>query len=149
MKKILLGLVSCLVASTAHAVPTGCFITDYSSYCYGGSFSASDCDQWNMTSYNFGSYIYSMCSYVNSAEASNSYLTNEINSCNSDFNVVVNQRDAAASARDSYLGQLNSCIASGNSTEANRQLWVAYANKRDALVKRLYRACGAKCKKVK
>jgi hypothetical protein len=149
MKKILLGFMSCMVASTAHAVPTGCFMGTYDSYCYSGYFYASDCDQWNMTSYNFGSYIYSMCSYVNSAEASNAYLTAEVSSCNNDFNVVVNQRDACASARDSYLGQLNSCLAAGNSTEANRQLWISYSKKRDVLVKKLYKACGAKCKRVK
>ena len=49
MKKVLLGLLSCMVASTAYAVPTGCFKQDYSGFCYSGSFFASDCDQWNMT----------------------------------------------------------------------------------------------------
>jgi hypothetical protein len=149
MRKVLLGLLSCMVASSAHAVPTGCFKQDYSGFCYSGYFYPSDCNQWNMTSYNFGNYISSMCSYINSAETANATLSSALSSCEDTAIIAMGQRDACTSARDSYLNQLNSCITAGTSIEADRKLWISYAKKRDALVKKLYRACGAKCKKIK
>ena len=90
-----------------------------------------------------------MCSYVNAVEFQRDGVQSTLNTCNNAFDTAISQRNACIDARDSYLGQLNSCLAAGNSTEANRQLWISYAKKRDALVKKLYRACGAKCKKVK
>jgi hypothetical protein len=135
MKKLTLTLLLTTLSTTAHAVPVGCFMTDTSSYCYPLSFSASDCDQWNMTSYYFGNYISSMCGYVNTLETVAITSASSLDKCNSDFGVVVGQRDT--------------CVALAANIEKNRQEWVTYARGRDAVIKKLQRACGSKCRRIK
>lgn len=108
-------------ALPAHAVPAGCFITDYDNYCYTGYFSASDCNQFNMNSRTFGSYISSMCTYVNNTE---------------------NLASLAIIDRDKYA---QIAVA----TEANRQGWIAFSANQANLIKRLRKKCGSKCKKIK
>ena len=148
--KIYLLVLSIFSAANAgHTVPEGCFATYDGGGCYGGYFFASDCDQYNMTSYNFGSYLYSACSYINSTESllgtcigdlSNS--NNNLNTCIGAFNVVVTQRD-------SCLADKSNCAAAAVGIEQNRQEWIAYSNARSALIKKLYKVCGKKCKKIK
>ncbi len=140
--KLILLTVLLTGASRAHAVPTGCFMTDYGTSCYTGYFLASDCNQINMTSYYFGNYIYSMCSYVNSIEGSLSTADASLRQCNSDFSVVVSQRDTLANDK-------SACISAAATIDKNRQEWIAYARGREALVKKLQRACGAKCRRIK
>lgn len=142
MKKTVITLSTMFVCATAHAVPTGCFVTDTDNYCYAGSFSYSDCDQWDMSAYYFGNYISSMCNYVNSTESLAITLSNSLDSCNRDFNTVVAQRNVC-------LSEKGLCLNLSAQVEANRQEWVGYAQKRDALIKKLYRACGTKCKRIK
>lgn len=142
MKAYITAITICLIASNAHAVPTGCFITDTSSYCYNGSFFASDCDQLNMTSYYFGTYVASMCGYVNALESVASGAASSLNQCNNDFNVIVSQRDACVTDK-------NTCVALATSIEKNRQDWIAYARGREEVIKKMQRACGAKCRKIK
>ena len=142
MKKLILALLLTALAPNAHAVPTGCFVTDTSSYCYNGSFFASDCDQWNMTSYYFGPYVSSMCGYVNALESVNTGAIASLNQCNNDFNVIASQRDTCVTDK-------NTCVALAASIEKNRQEWVAYARGREAVIKKMQRACGAKCRRIK
>ncbi len=135
MKRFLLVCTWMFYLQSAHAVPTGCFYADYGSSCYTGSFMASDCDQWNMTPYYFGNYISSMCSYVNSTESLVTSCSLLLGSCQSDVTTLINQRD--------------NCTSVANSNEKNRQEWIAYSAKQGKLIKRLYKACGAKCKRIK
>jgi hypothetical protein len=128
MKKIVLTLLLVSLSRTAYAVPTGCFVTTYGTSCYFGYFYSSDCDQVNMTSYNFGYYINSMCDYVNSIESTSA-------ACINTLAAVATQRDTATAL-----------VAS---TEQNRQEWIAYAGTRDKLIKKLYKACGSKCRRLK
>jgi hypothetical protein len=81
-----------------------------------------------MTSYNFGYYINSMCDYVNSIESTSA-------ACINTLAAVATQRDTATAL-----------VAS---TEQNRQEWIAYAGTRDKLIKKLYKACGSKCRRLK
>ncbi len=111
MKKTLALIVTILLSTPAHAIQPGCFVTDYTNYCHTGFFQASDCDQVNMNSFNFGYYISSMCSYLNRTEL---------------LAVVL-------------AGQLNNCDTAFNAVEAERK----------ALIKKLRRACGPKCKRIK
>jgi hypothetical protein len=133
----------------AHAVPTGCFVTTYGTSCYYGSFYASDCDQYNMSSYNFGPYINSMCYYVNAIESASA-------TCDAALGTVMNQRDAAQSSGATCLNTLSSVATQRDNanaqyaaTEKNRREWVAYAGKRDKLIKKLYKACGTQCRRIK
>jgi hypothetical protein len=142
MKKRIIALALSLMASNAYAVPTGCFYTDNSSYCYSGQFLASDCDQWNMTSYYFGNYVSSMCSYINATESTLYVRTVALDSCNADFNTAVAQRNALSADKAA-------CLTTAASIESNRQQWIAYAGKRDALITKLYRACGSKCRRIR
>jgi len=142
MKARITAFVICLITSSAHAVPNGCFITEYGSSCYAGQFLVSDCDQWNMTSYYFGNYVSSMCSYVNATERSLASCEVGYESCVANFNTAIAQRNAYAADKDS-------CLATAASIEANRQQWIAYAGKRNTLVTKLYKACGSKCRKIK
>ena len=142
IKKTILALTTLTLSTNAQAVPTGCFTTDYGSSCYGGMFLVSDCYQWNMTSYYFGNYISSMCSYVNSIEGSLSTADASLRQCNSDFSVVVSQRDTLANDK-------SACISAAATIDKNRQEWITYARGREALVKKLQRACGAKCRRIK
>jgi len=129
MKRVVVSLVGLILsASSAYAVPTGCFLADGSGYCYSGYFYSSDCDQANMSSYFFGNYISSMCQYVNGAEAVVISCTQDLNACNSNKNL---------------------CLATAAAIEQNRQEWMAYAQRRDALIKRLNKACGSKCRRIK
>ena len=64
------------------------------------------------------------------------------NSCDTAFNSAIAQRDA-------YAADKNACAANAAAIEGNRQQWIAYANGRNDLIKRLYRACGAKCRRIK
>jgi hypothetical protein len=123
-------------------VPTGCFITDSASSCYNLSFYASDCDQWNMTSYYFGTYVASMCGYVNSLESIAKVTASSLDQCKVDTNTIAFQRD-------SYLNERNTCLVVAAGVDKNRQEWIAYAKGRDAMIKKLQRACGAKCRKIK
>jgi hypothetical protein len=61
MKKIVLALLVVFISSAAYAVPKGCFIAEYEASCHSAYFSSYDCDQYNMSSYNFGLYMKSMC----------------------------------------------------------------------------------------
>ena len=135
MKRIALTLLMVSVPRFGHAVPTGCFYTDYGSSCYTGYYFSSDCDQYNMSSYNFGSYISSMCTYVNSIESTNSSYLSSLVSCRDTLVAVASQRDGASTL--------------ATVTEQSRQEWIAYAGKRDKLISRLYKACGSKCKRIK
>jgi hypothetical protein len=129
MKRVIISLVSLVLSTSgAHAVPTGCFVADGSGYCYSGYFSGSDCDQLNMTSYFFGNYVSSMCQYVNTAEGFITACAQELSSCDSNK---------------------NACLATAAAIEQNRQEWMAYAQRRDALIKRLNKACGSKCRRIK
>ena len=145
--QIALGVFS--LVTTAHAVPEGCFVPDGSSYCYGGSFSASDCDQYNMTAYGFGVYMSSACSYINTAEALLGLCSNDLTTCSNNLNTCTSAFNAAIDQRDSCLADKTSCVAAAASIEVNRQQWIAYSNARNALIKKLYRVCGKKCKKIK
>lgn len=135
MRKIVVVFLFVLLPRTAKAVPTGCFYTDYGTSCYSSYFLSADCDQWNMTSYNFGNYVKSMCDYVNSIESTNSSYVSTIVQCRDALVTVATQRDNA-----------DALVAA---TEQNRQEWIGYAGKRDKLIKRLYKACGSKCKRIK
>ncbi len=135
MKRFLVLCACIFYFPRAYAVPTGCFSTDYSTSCYYGLFMASDCDQWNMTSYYFGNYISSMCSYVNTNESLLASCSVMLSSCRADVATVINQR--------------NSCASIADSNEKNRQEWIAYSGRQGKLIKRLYKACGAKCKRIK
>ena len=128
MKKLVVVLLLVSLSRVAYAVPTGCFKSDYMVSCYYGYFYASDCDQYNMSSYNFGTYINSMCDYVNSVESTGA-------ACINTLATVATQRDNAT--------------ALATSTDQNRQEWIAYAGTRDKLIKKLYKACGSKCKRIK
>ena len=142
IKRLFLIVLVLTGASRAHAVPPGCFITEYGTSCYTGYFLASDCNQLNMTSYYFGNYISSMCGYVNSIEASLLSSDAAVRQCNSDFSVVVAQRDTCSNDK-------SACISAAANIDNNRQEWIAYARGREALVKKLQRACGAKCRRIK
>ena len=142
MQKQLFALFAFILTTNAHAVPAGCFVTDTSTYCYTGSFLASDCDQWNMTSYYFGTYVSSMCSYVNTVEAFALGTASSLDKCNADFKTVVSQRDTCANEK-------NTCVALAADIEKNRQEWIAYAQGRDAVIKKMQKACGAKCRRIK
>jgi hypothetical protein len=142
MKASIFGLVAAFFAVNAHAVPTGCFVADYANYCHTGVFRAGDCDQWNMTSYNFGSYVSSMCGYVNSLEGSLSSANSQRDVCTAAFAVAVTQRDSCAGDRDTCLN-----VAAG--LESSRQQLIAYAGKRNTLINKLYKACGSKCRRIK
>jgi hypothetical protein len=142
MKKTFTSLAIALIASNAHAVPTGCFVTDGTNFCYAGSFLASDCDQWNMTPFNFGNYVASMCSYVNSTENLFSVCDTTLKSCDSAFN-------AALARQSACVADKNTCEAMAAGIERNRQEWIAYANGRNLLLKKLYKACGSKCRRIK
>jgi len=131
-----------LLAPNAHAVPTGCFVTDTSSYCYNGPFFASDCDQWNMTPYYFGNYVSSMCGYVNALESAATGVAASLNQCNNESNFIASQRDTCVTDK-------NTCVALAASIEKNRQEWVAYARGREEVIKKMQRACGAKCRRIK
>jgi hypothetical protein len=113
---------------SAQAVPTGCFVEDGTAYCSSRYFYASDCDQFNMTSYWFGNYINGMCSYVNTVESDNA---------------------AYAAALSVAIGQRDACLSASAATEKNRQEWIAYANYQVALVKKAKKVCGAKCRRIK
>ena len=149
MKKIVFVLVLVFLSRAAYAVPTGCFITTYGSSCYSGYFSSYDCEQYNMTSYNFGSYVKSMCDYVNSVESVGA-------TCLNTLSTVIAQRDSAQSTGATCVSTLtdvatqrdnaNALVAT---TEQSRQQRIAYAGSRDKLIKRLYKACGSKCKRLK
>lgn len=127
-----LGFVLLLFASAlpAYAVPSGCFVEDssYTRSCSYWNFWASDCDQVNMSSYWFGSYISGMCSYVNTLEA-------DYGSLSAAYAEMVSQRDG--------------WLSTAGAIEAARQQWVAYSTYQTALIKKLKRACGTKCKKIK
>ncbi len=135
MKKVVLAVVILLTTQTAYAVPKGCFITDTDVNCYYGYFFSSDCKQYNMTSYNFGSYIDSMCNYVNTVEASNVSCDYTLTLCKDTVTAVATERDNAT--------------ALYGTSEQNRQQWIAYAGKRDKLIAKLYKACGSKCRRIK
>lgn len=135
IKKTILALTTLTLSTTAQAVPTGCFTTDYGSSCYGGMFLVSDCHQWNMTSYYFGNYIWSMCNQMKAYEGVISIKEDSLKKCDYDFSVVVAQRD--------------SFIVQAATIEKNRQEWMTYAKGRDSLIKKLQRACGSKCKRIK
>ena len=128
MKKLVAIVLLVSLSRTAYAVPTGCFFTTYGTSCYFGYFYSSDCNQYNMSSINFGTYINSMCDYVNSVESTGA-------ACINTLATVAAQRDTAT--------------ALVVSTDQNRQEWIAYAGTRDKLVKKLYKACGSKCKRIK
>jgi len=128
MKKIALLVLLVSLSRGAYAVPTGCFKMDYMTSCYFGYFSPSDCDQYNMSYISFGSYINSMCSYVNSVESENATYVSALTN-------VLAQRDGA-NARQA-------------TTEQERDQWEAYAGSRDKLIKKLRKACGSKCKRIK
>jgi hypothetical protein len=128
MKKLVAIVLLVSLSRTAYAVPTGCFVTTYGTSCYFGYFYSSDCNQYNMSSSNFGTYINSMCDYVNSVESTGA-------ACINTLAAVATQRDTATAL-----------VAS---TEQNRQEWIAYAGTRDKLIKKLYKACGSKCRRLK
>jgi len=88
-----------------------------------------------MTSYNFGNYVYSMCSYVNDVESWYGTCANTLNACQADLVTALSQRNNYASVADS--------------TEKNRQEWIAYSTSQAKLIKKLYKACGTKCKRIK
>jgi hypothetical protein len=141
MRPILL-LLMLMVPLNAIAVPAGCFVADGDYYCYPLSFQSTDCDQYNMTAYNFGNYINSMCSHVNSIELS-------LSNCNVDFFNALNLFALADSKRTQCLSELTA-------NESNRQEWVAYGQalsgqnkKQTSLIKKLRKACGTRCKKIK
>ena len=149
MKKLVVVLLLVSLSRVAYAVPTGCFKSDYMVSCYYGYFYASDCDQYNMSSYNFGTYINSMCDYVNSVESTGA-------ACIDTLAAVVAQRDTAQSTGATCLNTLaavatqrDKAAALVASTDQNRQEWIAYAGGRDKLIKKLYKACGSKCKRIK
>ncbi len=155
MKKLVAMVLLVSLSRAAHAVPTGCFITTYGTSCYYGSFYASDCDQYNMSSYNFGPYINSMCYYVNSIESASATCSDTLDMCNDTLATVVTQRDSAQSSGATCLNTLSSVATQRDNanalyaaTEKNRREWVAYAGKRDKLIKKLYKACGAKCRRI-
>ena len=114
MKKIVLALLVVFISRAAYAVPKGCFVAEYEASCHSAYFSSYDCDQYNMSSYNFGLYMKSMCDYVNSVEFTSATCLNTLATRTS-------QRDYA-----------NAQYAV---TEKNRQEWITYAGKRDKLIK--------------
>ena len=128
MKKIVLALLVGFLSRGAYAVPKGCFIAEYETSCHSAYFSSYDCDQYNMSSYNFGLYMKSMCDYVNSVESTGA-------TCLNTLSAVATQRDNA-----------NARYAA---TEKNRQEWVAYSGTQNKLIKKLYKACGTKCRRIK
>ena len=156
MKKLVAIVLLVSLSRTAYAVPTGCYVTTYGTSCYYGYFYSSDCDQYNMSSYNFGAYINSMCDYVNSIESTNATCINTVATVVAQRDTAVAQRDTAESTGATCLNTLaavatqrDNASALVASTEQNRREWITYAGTRDKLIKKLYKACGSKCKRIK
>lgn len=148
MKKLLLGLMLVPAVSFAY-LPTGCYVQDGSSFCYSLSFLATDCDQANMNSFNYGSYISSACSYVNFVEGQFLSCSDTLLACDKGFTDTKAQRDDCVIKYSNLSSEYISL-------ESNRQEWIAFSNsqkatlgKNAALVKKLRKACGTKCKKIK
>lgn len=142
MKKIVLALLVGFMSRGAYAVPKGCFIAEYETSCHSAYFSSYDCDQYNMSSYYFGYYIKSMCDYVNSVESTSA-------TCQNVLSVVVAQRDSANASLVTTQQNLATTEQNLATTQQNLNEWVRFAGTQNKLIKKLYKACGTKCRRIK
>jgi len=138
MKKILLLIaLFCPALATAENMPPGCYVADYyrTNPCWDAAAGYTEWTQF--ADRTAGVYYYG--SAVETIIFNGKLQQEALNICTGDYNRV--------------LGSLNS-------TEANRQEWIAYGNAQAAallstntahqkLVKKLRKACGTKCKKIK
>lgn len=121
MKKLLLVLILFpdIVLADALTPTFGCFIENNSFYCAQGTITCGADPVQN--AFDFGMTAADLCTRLNAATDSNTH---------------------------NYNGW-NSCITMYNSTESSRQEWIAYGTRQAALIKKLRRACGTRCRGIK
>jgi hypothetical protein len=115
-------------------IPDGCYGTDPYGYCWNVSFSASDCDGYNPSS-RVGIFMSTACQYVNDVEQIavnnyNSYLT------------AADQRDYCYNGWTQCTNSLNSATSTALSLDKS-------VKSQAALIKKLRKACGSKCKRIR
>ena len=117
------GFVSCLLLATstlADALPSGCYVTDAARFDYSGSYSCEDCDPPPCYTSSDGTY-----SFLTPAQASPEQLVDAYG-------------DPVYAIINSYYQ--NAVQSSVNYDAYRKQL---------SLVKKLRRACGARCRRIK
>jgi len=120
-------LVSVFVASSALGQQVGCFV-NFSS--------PTQCDEdeiacgENVTE-NLGKYGYPIAFLCTSA------------------NRAARAAQDAVSLQQVCTNYLRECQTAYNNTEWNREQWVAYSNYQAGVIKKLVRACGSKCKRIR
>lgn len=131
--KHIVAILSFFVCTTANAQVYypgyGCFVvqgTSGSGICAVGTITCSS--DYNLNVAYFGQPVAGLCAQVWDYYGSAT-----------ECNTLLNQGNAS----------LTECSNRFNVTEANRQEWIKYGTAQAALVKKLRRACGTKCKKIK
>jgi hypothetical protein len=136
MIKYLSALMPCILfASSAYAyIPDGCYATNATGYCWNVNFTAGDCDGY-VSSFRVGTLMASACTYINNTEkrADDNYNA---------FLSAISQRDY------NYAGWLE-CATTLNSATNTIVLINNSFKKQTALVNKLKRACGSKCKNIR
>lgn len=138
MKKLLFVLLFAPTIAAAQGLPSGCYGTYADNpwmYCYNGTTTPNYTLNYSDWAYYYG---YQMADRMLEAEG---YLVRAL-SCEQDLNINATS--------------LNSCNSAYNAMTANRDAWynsynstAASLSKANSLVKKLRKACGSKCKKIK
>lgn len=156
MKKILALLLVSMFASVAKAeqIPDGCYVADYyrTDPCYN---SPSALFEWTaFTDRSIGVAKYGPV--VETIIFRSSSFENSLNSCNSSYNNLLADRNSISAQLGSCNSNYNNLLADRNSIAAQQSTCVtdynnlvAPYNKNLALIKKLRKACGSKCKKIK
>ena len=127
-----------LLPSFAQA-EAGCFaLTSSNPQC--SPYAKIEClHSYSLDSLLYGSNIASLCHDIDFANTSWSAA----------FEVCSAALKSASSDRDLYLSQRDTCANNFNNAKVINANCVAVLNKGKSLEKKLRRACGAKCKKIK
>jgi hypothetical protein len=136
MIKYILGFVFSIsfVSSAFAYLPDGCYATDATGNCWEVFFTPSDCDQY-MTFASVGIYMTSACQYVNDRE-------NAVADWNAAFNIAIQQRDYNYNGWAQCTTSLNTATATAFNVDNALKAQIA-------LVKKLRKACGSKCKRIR
>ncbi len=140
MKKTLSALIILLSTSSAFAepIPDGCYVAfNDPNYCYESFTGLYEWIDYSEQS-NVAKYGSPMAAIIKSWSKEKSDSTYWYNNYLSEFN-----------ARNSCANNYNSLLASNNSLVTDYNNLVTPYNKNLALIKKLRKACGAKCKKIK
>lgn len=131
----------------AEAIPAGCYVADYyrTNNCwvpFDGKTSYKTFNNYSDSDFYYGGAVSSI---VISAQT----YSNANSSCINDYNNLVTDKNNLASQYNALSSRLDASLNTSSVNEANRQEWIVYGNAQAALVKKLKKACGAKCSKIK